>query len=687
MRNREIHILHEKVADLMTNAARGCHLCTLIRHYLKDGTSTTPSRAEDSEIPVWLFLKTAFGDWGTTYKMNVYVGSLQQVQSAPWNQEEWPFQVFRGSQSAGPSANFATKICPALSMAYLSTASQAHLSVARGWLDSCEALHPGCRPPKTDFIPTRLIYVGSLEAPSLCLKVTEQASQGDDDRHRYCALSHCWGGRNDILTLTSTNLDVLRNGFEMDALPKTFRDAVIITRSLGVSYLWIDTLCIMQDSGRDWAAEAEKMGRVYEEATCTIAAAAASNPHDGCFTSRRPLEIADCQIAGSKLGGDGIYVRPIWKRQVVSRCRLDTRAWTYQEAKLSHRQLRFGKLGIEWRCGLGAANEHNVFGEGKGYFGRDREFKAGPLFGEASRRNAIWSHSSLQKYQFLDQFRDDWGDGLEMAADLDGSIHRRWFQTIREYSKRELTFNTDKLTALSGVAGRIENVTGMKYMAGLWRQNLRDDLLWRVVGPLSAKPPEYRAPSWSWASVDGTIASALCTLTELDFCTGVWYAKRKERIDFLLTVADPSGNITTNELIEAPELNNSPERNSQALLQVACRLKALHSTAVMGYRADAYNGSLRCFTDSQILRFFPDTTEIVVSECFLLPVRRIVGEMQEDIFKCPFSLTIEGLVLVKVDAASPTTYRRVGMFGIYCDVMDQDVADWFEDCPVEITIE
>jgi hypothetical protein len=95
-------------------------------------------------------------------------------------------------------------------------------------------------------------------------------------------------------------------GLKFDDLARTFQDAVVITRHLGIRYLWIDTLCIMQDSKEDWAAEGCRMGKIYENSACTIAAAAVNNPHDGCFSSRNPLEIFDCQIAGSQMGADGM---------------------------------------------------------------------------------------------------------------------------------------------------------------------------------------------------------------------------------------------------------------------------------------------------------------------------------------------------------------------------------------------
>jgi len=143
----------------------------------------------------------------------------------------------------------------------------------------------------------------------------------------------------DILTLKSTNIAMLRQNIAFESIFKTFQDAVLIIRNVGLRYLWIDSLCIIQDSPEDWDVEAAQMGGVYENSICAIAASAAQNAHDGCFSTRNPLTFARCHVSGSELDGKGIYTEPKGSNPIMLKSRLITRAWVLQEKKLSTRTL------------------------------------------------------------------------------------------------------------------------------------------------------------------------------------------------------------------------------------------------------------------------------------------------------------------------------------------------------------
>jgi len=148
------------------------------------------------------------------------------------------------------------------------------MALAKAWLDDCVDNHTTCR-NISQKIPTRVIKVGS-EGSNPVLYATEHESSP------YAALSHCWGS-SDILRTTTATIHERKEGISMESLPKTFQDAVIITRKLGIEYLWIDSLCILQDSEEDWNREAAKMALVYSGATVVISADAARSSADGCF--------------------------------------------------------------------------------------------------------------------------------------------------------------------------------------------------------------------------------------------------------------------------------------------------------------------------------------------------------------------------------------------------------------------
>lgn len=122
-----------------------------------------------------------------------------------------------------------------------------------------------------DYYPTRLLDLQPRRTGvEICLRLTHKNPPDTP----YMTLSHCWGTTR-FLRLTDKTFKYLKAGFKAAELPRSFRDAVHITRELGIRYLWIDALCILQDSTKDWHYEAASM-KVYENSYCNIAATAAS---------------------------------------------------------------------------------------------------------------------------------------------------------------------------------------------------------------------------------------------------------------------------------------------------------------------------------------------------------------------------------------------------------------------------
>ncbi|KAK0620158.1 heterokaryon incompatibility protein-domain-containing protein, partial [Immersiella caudata] len=148
----------------------------------------------------------------------------------------------------------------------------------RQWLRGCLSSHPKCQRPELPRLPTRVVAVGSCDE-EMRIVVT-----GPDDRAEYAALSHCWGGAHAVVLLSS-NLEALQKRLHLDASSKTFREAITFTRRLGIPYIWIDSLCILQDKDEvsDWEYEAPRMSRVYNSATVTLSAASSSDMSGGLF--------------------------------------------------------------------------------------------------------------------------------------------------------------------------------------------------------------------------------------------------------------------------------------------------------------------------------------------------------------------------------------------------------------------
>lgn len=322
----------------------------------------------------------------------------------------------------------------------------------------------------------------------------------------YVSLSHCWGKSPAYKTEILSLLD-RRRGMSVVEMPKTFRDAVAITRNLGLQYLWIDSLCIIQDSAVDWARESAQMGRIYRDAAITIFAESSDSDAGGCFASRpqtgktsalyrTPMldalmdlfsEQRGCpgsSFVQQKLHHAGSHSLPEQysifesaKRLIVMEglTPLSSRGWVLQESILSFRSLTYDQHEVRWACPTMIACE---------------------CIPEGHARKS-WS-------------RFDKGD-VDVVEER--SLFNAWATIVNEFSLRRLTFGKDKLPALAGIVSEMcLHRTSTTYVAGLWEDTLRRDLAW-FVPPRSTSAP-YRqtcrtqgcqAPSWSWAMVEGPV--------------------------------------------------------------------------------------------------------------------------------------------------------------------------------------
>ncbi len=253
---------------------------------------------------------------------------------------------------AGPdhSVTQATQIgFPALPQA----GSPIHFKLLHEWLRICDKDHKnlGCHAESDGKLPTRLLNVGDKQNPDLLrLYCTKQSDRGE-----YVALSHCWGKPTDeekqkSCTFT-TNIRARCQNIDFKDLAKSFQDAVMVTRELGKRYLWIDSLCIVQDDPADWEREARLMETVFNEAYCTIAATSATDSTLGFLGPRlakqyiRVSDGSDNQLFLCETVDD-------FTADVVDGV-LNKRGWVYQERALSRRVIHFTANQTYWECGRG----------------------------------------------------------------------------------------------------------------------------------------------------------------------------------------------------------------------------------------------------------------------------------------------------------------------------------------------
>jgi hypothetical protein len=335
-------------------------------------------------------------------------------------------------------------------------------------------------------------------------------------------LSHCWG-KIKFFTLVNENLSDLRESIPCDKLTKTHREAIELTRILGVKYLWIDSLCIIQDSKDDWAFESARMMNVYSNSHCNIAATGAADGNCGLFFERNlddldpiifklprkdiasSMDIPSIRLvqtvfqhmkmttAGNKEYTPGIFEvfyftdSDVW-RHGVPQSPLGQRAWCLQERILSPRTIHFGENQLFFEC---------------------QSLHACSRFPDGIPPILIPSLESKSNSSLI--------DAAKTARPEDNFSRERayeiWSNIVRIYSACNLTFGKDKLVAVSGMASFIESKLYLSgYLAGTWAYGVLEQLLWSYDMEDSPdepfgryRPKTYRAPSWSWASVDHAI--------------------------------------------------------------------------------------------------------------------------------------------------------------------------------------
>ena len=358
--------------------------------------------------------------------------------------------------------------------------------LAKGWLSECLSHHTRCKHVTSveDYCPTRLIDV---RANSSDCELRLYSTSNGPIKEPYMTLSHCWG-KAQFLRLTSSTHDRLQRGFALAELPPTFQDAIMVTRALGVNFLWIDALCILQDSIVDWQHEATMMSQVYSNAICNISALDAHDSTGGLFFNRETSTIPYCNFtACRKFKRKRVYdcaYTDFWSDS-VQHAPLSRRAWVLQERLLAPRVLHFSKRQLLWECNQLRACEFYP--------------KGMPA-----------AHRALRDVSNTDEFLKESVttilQGLSDSSLTSSQMHRAWNYLVLNYTKCNLTMSKDKLAAISGIVKRMQPLFKTDYLAGLWRDNLVEQLLWRVESYEQAgKRPKYRAPSWSWASIDAPI--------------------------------------------------------------------------------------------------------------------------------------------------------------------------------------
>ncbi|KAI0490385.1 hypothetical protein F4859DRAFT_520201 [Xylaria cf. heliscus] len=350
--------------------------------------------------------------------------------------------------------------------------SREQFLILKEWIRVCDSTHEICRRWDTDesgqklvsAMPTRLVDLGNP------LRLVES---GGLKPSPYVALSHCWG-KTETLCTTSKSITEFMKSIDFRSLPETFRNAIQVTRGIGIQYLWIDSLCIIQDDQQDWEHESHQMEHVFSLAYCTIGASSSRSSVQGFFPNRYPRPCVQLEIPG--IGRLYVCHNIDNFNRDVDLGDLNSRGWVLQERALSRRTIFYTTTQVYWECGAGVHCET---------LSRLHNPKAAFL------GDARFPDSALKYYR----------DGRQMLVQ---DLYER-------YSRLAFTYSSDRPLAILGLERRLARAFGTRGAYGLFGAYFARLLLWRRSGNrLMTRIDQrfgarHRAPTWSWFSKVGAI--------------------------------------------------------------------------------------------------------------------------------------------------------------------------------------
>lgn len=460
-----------------TGLSSQCLFCDQVNEYLR-GTGRYqhwPIVTDDKETRCDVYVRhSSLGDeTGLQSEVFLRVNNLD-IWLEIWADEgstlpsqiKYKFTTFTHQTTGSRAAEFVISRPP-----IIEDPSERGFQLIQKWLSVCSETHSNCKkcPYSFDFIdedevylPTRILKIDAKKEQPAVRLIDSHGMKG-----RYCALSYCWGSPEKMpLRSTTSNIHEHFEKFEWDKLPKTFQDSIILSSKLGIEYLWIDSLCIIQNDAADWSREASRMGSLYKNAYLVIVASGSSDSMAGLFIGDRPkipsftLPLrgfedntqTDAKHTDAFRGAAGIYHLMFARPDEMKSPKygpLAQRGWALQEWHLARRRVSFMPGGMTWSCASEQRNE----------------------------RGFAW--------------------------DLDMWSNMSWAHFLEDYTGRKLTYHLDRLKAVEGVAHEMKTGGREGYNNGIWADDCISDVLWIELQHSHEKDDLRNLPSWSWASTGG----------------------------------------------------------------------------------------------------------------------------------------------------------------------------------------
>lgn len=351
------------------------------------------------------------------------------------------------------------------------------------WLQFCSSSHSCLDVGKfrSNAPACRLIEVGIAEDLG-DIRLIDVGATVSMDSVRYITVSHRWNSKTESCKLIQENFSSRLHGIDWHMLPQSFKDCIQVTRAVqrehGPTFLWIDSLCIIQDSEDDWNVQAALMADIYQGSYCNLVLCGAFDMSIFPSVPRSLTQPVLVKTTSTVFAGTTFEVGNFHPNEtIVNGSTIAGRGWIFQELMLAPRAIFFSHQQLFWECLHSSFAQHNP----------QQEASTRIRSGELQR----WLLPDLPSLPTTDRGDDP---------------HRRWWAIVNEYSQRSVTKREDKLVAIAAVAKRFAERLGdsKMYVCGLWRARLPFHLAWHV----KSNPPPYEqssiysAPSWSWASID-----------------------------------------------------------------------------------------------------------------------------------------------------------------------------------------
>lgn len=414
-----------------------------------------------------------------------------------WNKRGVFLRIFR--PDIDPTAEDAREIPSVIGNAQLvpeHSDSAESLSLLQSWYQTCRDTQVLCQSKTQSVLPTRVIDTGTSLVTTADVSLLEtEGLRGD-----YMALSYCWGDTkiHRAFTTVRANIDQFKQRIAFKLLPLTLQHAISLARKLKLRYIWIDALCIIQDDKEDWKTQAATMCDVYTKAAITVVACRSDGSSGGIFGVQKYSSYSQIPYKKTYVNVSEDYNRDHGYNELLHERsdldRIHTRAWTFQEAILSTRAVLFTSQEMRWECNT------------------CRECQCGKV----SKAFPAVLDPDETEYELYRSWRLD---DFFPATTID-EAYDQWRSMYAFYTLRILTNDSDRLVALSGLARRFANIVeakfppkGETYLAGIWRNSLPRGLLWHVESKKLSNVPNrrherprvWRAPSYSWASMEADV--------------------------------------------------------------------------------------------------------------------------------------------------------------------------------------